>query len=162
MSLFKKVLKYCICLFFLGVCCFSSVNGASLVTEDGAVTRNAKFLNASGDDVPSSLLSKMEEYWGYQVDQAYEAGYGVEAPHVRYQMPIEKYLKIKGKARKLNGVQLLNVERTSNVADVRIKIEFNNHEVKRFGQKYAVLTERWVQVGDVWYHVLKRGMKQVY
>lgn len=159
---FKNMSKYK----FWCMLCFLFTIVLITITElqAGTETPQTESLNFSFENkvegVAPDLLKTVEFYWTSRASGLLEEAYDREAPHTRYQMSLEKYISRHERARKLNGLVLLNVDQRADLAVLRIKGLLKKK--KSNGLNEYVIHDRWVRLRGEWYHVVQDKLTNLY
>ncbi len=160
--LFKIKNGYVLALMVVGLCFAWELQA----DNDGSGVSNTPSLSfvftSQVENVPEKLLSKIAEYWGYKGNFQFSKAYLLEAPHTRYQLSLEKYLKMHKKARKLNGVLLLNVDEFYDMVEIRLKATLDRGSEQGTNNDSQIMTERWVKIENSWYHVFGNSLLNMF
>ena len=113
------------------------------------------------ENVDPDLFKTFTEYWRSRAAGQLQRSYALEAPHTRYQVPFKKYTSRYKRARKLNRVVLLNVDKVAEDL-VIVRVQSILKKKKTTGLNDYVMHETWVKLRGIWYHVIKDRLLDLY
>jgi len=130
--------KFCIAFFFLIIFSGCSIKEATKNGPDGG-----------------ELRDRVATYWQLKVEEDFMKSYEYEAPYYRQQTSVMNYLKsmntdmVKYLAATPGDVQL---DGDSARVNVQLRVRVKPPQMKS-DEYNTLLTEKWVKVDGVWYHV---------
>lgn len=104
---------------------------------------------------PSEAMKKeFIQYWTLRSEGAYEETFKMEAPYLQEIVPIAIYRSyVDNRKRKISGIRLIRLDSEISgawIASIEL-IYGDEHK----GSDGVFLKDRWVQVGNRWYHVIR-------
>lgn len=107
-----------------------------------------------GKNVPKELSGQIEIYWKYKGSRKFQDSYEIEAPHSKYQIPLETYNIYHAKARNLKGCRILNIKMHESLAIVTTELLFDNKiKTGRSSAATQTINDHWIELNGKWYHV---------
>ncbi|MBF0233130.1 MAG: hypothetical protein HQK65_08850 [Desulfamplus sp.] len=156
----NKIIKKIVSVNFSSILIFSclmsllsaDVYGSDTETQDS--TKSTFTFENAIKNVPESLSEQIALYWEYKGTRQFDAAYLIEAPHTKYQIPLETYRIYHSKARKLKGCRISNIENSTGLAVVTIGLIFDIGEKGvKSSSKTQTINDHWIELNGKWYHV---------
>lgn len=139
--------------------CGKSVSGISYVTEVTGEGSQGLIIGDSVNNMPEKLIKRVRDFWGARINQEFKESYKIEAPHSRYQVPLEKYLTINKKAHDTITKVLVvnNDDKSDHLAVLWVNIFYNDED-----NAGRVMKDYWVELDGKWFHVYKSMFPRIY
>jgi hypothetical protein len=126
-----------------------------LIILTGCAKRNS-IKTESQEDV---LRKRITEFWNHRVNLELDKCYYYEYPLLRKKISLVQYIKsfnidvVKWKKYSIKSIRIFDKENAEVKLDLVVSVKMPS--IARFDDATSV-TEKWVTVDGIWYHVAKR------
>lgn len=130
-----------------------------LIIFSGCVTKEGIKKTEEGVLEEAALRERVMAYWGYKIKQEFDKSYEYEDPFYRKTVNLVKYIKgfrtdvLRWKAAEIRE---MDIKGDKAVIKMGLKIDVKVPGVKRL-ERDSLITEEWVRVEGIWYHVPERA-----
>lgn len=126
-----------------------------LIIFSGCVTKEA-IKDVSDEEV---LRERVMAYWNHKIKQEFDKSYEYEEPFYRKKVNLVKYIKgfrtdlLRWQAAEIRE---MDVKGDEAIVKLGLKIDVKIPRIKRL-ESDSLVTEKWVRVEGIWYHVPERA-----
>lgn len=129
-----------------------------LIIFTGCATKEA-VKSVSDEEV---LRDRVMAYWNHKVKEEYDLSYDYEDPFYRKRFNRTKYVKSINIDKRVGWkeVRIGDLKMEGDSATVVIKLRMRIGAPSAGVEQDVAISERWVKVDGLWYHVQKKSMEQ--
>lgn len=110
--------------------------------------------NKTAYHVPEALFNTFNQYWNARKVFDWRSVYALEAPHIKWSIDEVKFTRMHALASEVHEVNVLKVDsKYPDLIDIHTTCDMVNVRTNERRTYWPV--ERWINVGDKWYHVWK-------
>lgn len=102
-----------------------------------------------------ALPDRVEEYWSLLVKQDFEKSYQFEVPEYRKEVSLVEYIQSFGTDVTWLGARIAKIAENGTEATVEMGIRYRWNSAVKMPENgvESYITEKWVLIDNVWYHM---------
>lgn len=131
--------------FILAVCFLSGC---------GAGVKYITVIDLSKKDLPKGLEKRVSLYWSYRAESNLNNSWKLEAPHIRYKLPLQEYQQYFRSFKKIVKIDIVRYQQIDDLTILDAK--FFKDDKKDYYQN-----DYWVNLDGEWYHTLKDKLRGI-